>query len=239
MPFEIGDAVTCTNTHPARTGHISRIRHTQGKELYDVTFEHETAHALLEDELSCASVQEVRAMLAGLALAAEAIVAGSQEPSPAAYRDLLLIQEDAKRFEESQRRLTSRAHVPAQAANARFARGETVAVCGRNMWSLGTICAITWDVDGAHYDLEVEGELERHDERELKGLSELSLPLPPHVSLGQRARMASAAHSSDPEFTGTVCRIERTKDGFELALAFDDGDVFLGLAPEDLVACTP
>lgn len=234
VPYEIGDAVTCVGTNPARTGHVTRIRHTKGLELFDVTFERETAHGLLAEELSRAGTQEIRAMLAGLALEAQALLEGSADPSPSTLRDLLLIQEQTSRFEANLAGLSKRLPKE-QALTARFAPEDVVALRDRDGWALATVLSVTRGQKEALYDLEVEGELERHDEGELVPLADVVLPHPLHVALGQRACLSTSGHAADPSFTGTVCRITLSKGTYELALAFDDGDVFLGLSPEDLV----
>jgi len=231
----IGDAVILTNAHPVRVGHVVGTRQVSGLALFDVAFERECAYSLLEEEIAPATCEQVRAMLAGLAFEAEASRGEEAPLTPAGLRDQIPAHESQARFAESLRRLMATStDTSLEAAGAR-GLGDTVAVRKEDGWYLALVRGIVSSAEGTLFDLVVEGELERHPKTCVTALTDPNLPKA-HVSLGSRARLASEAEAADDAFTGTVCRIEATDIGLELALAFDDGDVFLGLTPHDLVA---
>ena len=232
MSFQIGDAVVYTHHEEQRIGEVLAAITLGPLALYDVSFERERIHALLESELELASETQMRAVAAGMALEDSATQEHAVPKTPETLRDQWLRQRYLAWLTEAIER--RRRDTKAAVATGRFAPEDTVVVSTEGAWSLGRVMGIVREPSGIAYDIEVEGELERHPEEALSTPDKAFVP--GSLSLGSRMRLVSSGHAGDPDFEGTLCRIEAEGDDLTYALAFDDGDVFWGLAESDLAS---
>lgn len=230
MSFQIGDAVVYTHHEEQRIGEVLAAITLGPLTLYDVTFERERIHALLESELEQASETQMRAVAAGMALEDSAAQGHAMPPTPETIRDQWLRQRYLAWLSEAIERVRQGATT---VASGRFAPADTVVVSIGDAWCLGCVARVVREPAGIAYDVEIEGELEHHAEDALSTPYEANVP--GRLALGDRVRLASSGHAGDPDFEGTLCRVEVEGDALTYALAFDDGDIFWGLGEADLV----
>ena len=234
MAFGLGDAVADTHMQETRIGEVVATQSCGPITMYDVSFERERLYCLLEQDLEPASEAQMRAVAAGFALEDSAASEAMRLPTPETMRNQWLRQRYLKWLNDT---LEGRRRRSPDAVSGRFETLDSVVVEGDGKWCLGKVIAVMRDGDQVVYDIEIEDEIERHPESSLTTLKEARLPGP--IRLGSRVRYVSEGHRDDPNFEGTISRIEDTPEGRSYVLVFDDGDVFWGVEETDLIVLRP
>ncbi|MDO4798455.1 MAG: hypothetical protein Q4A01_10630 [Coriobacteriales bacterium] len=230
--YGLGQPVVVACEGQSTVGVVAGVLQTPMGVLYDVELQAYIHKGLLEEELLPATSDDVRQALEAL-LSQTVMPGGPQTPEPPGRkeeRSQCVRSRFAMCLQEALAHVagTHDSDVP-----ARFGLGSQVAWQDGSAWRLGSVVGMRSRSDGLAFELDVFGTYVVATEQDLCDIDEL--PVSSTHALSSRVRYLVPGCESDPHYEATVCAVAGEVPKTTYDIVFDDGDVFEGLGPSELI----